>query len=196
MTYFTRQEQRIVILLGIVLLLGTGLLLIKRFQPGVIMRISMGEPDFDIAKDEISPRLKDDSFKQGTGSDESDTDATTEFIGPPVPKQQLSAGSMPKPTEPSAQDQQPDEADRGNGADTIPRKTEQKGKININAATKEELETLPRIGPVMAQRIIDYRQKHDGFTNIRELTAVRGIGDATLQGFRDRITVEEHNGSE
>ncbi len=47
MIYFTRQEQRIIILLGVAMLLGTGVLLIKRFQPGWIMRLSMGKPDFD-----------------------------------------------------------------------------------------------------------------------------------------------------
>ena len=198
MIYFTRQEQRIVIVLGIVLLLGTGLLLIKRFQPGWVMRLSMGEPDFDVVTDQISPRLKDDGPKQGTESDMADTGGTAGFIGPPAPKQQSSQPeeSVSKANKPPAQERRPDKSDQTNGADAISKKADQKDKININTATKEELETLPGIGPVMAQRIIDYRQKHNGFVDTRELTAVRGIGDATLQKLREQITVEKRDGSE
>ena len=52
------------------------------------------------------------------------------------------------------------------------------------------------IGPVLAQRIIEYRKNYGEFTSIRELTAVSGIGDATLQMLREQITVEEHNDPE
>lgn len=191
MIYFTRQEQRIVIFLGVVLLLGTGLLLVKRFQPGWVMRLSMGEPDFDVVTDQIPPRLKDDGPKQETKSDMADTGDAAGFIGPPAPKQ----GNVSNPTETPAKEQRQDRSDQTNRAGVVVRKADQKAKININTATKEKLETLPGIGPVMAQRIIDYRQKHNGFVNINELTAVRGIGDITLQKLREKITVEKHDGS-
>lgn len=192
MIYFTRQEQRIVIFLGVVLLLGTGLLLVKRFQPGLVMRLSMGEPDFDVVTDQISPRLKDDGPKQKTESDVTDTDDAAGFIGPPVPKQ----GNVSKPTEPPAQEQKQDKSDQANGTGAVVKKADQKAKININTATKEELGTLPGIGPVMAQRIIDYRQKHNEFVSIDELIAVRGIGDITLQKLKEQVTVEKRDSSE
>lgn len=62
-------------------------------------------------------------------------------------------------------------------------------RININTATAEELATLPRIGPALAQRIIEYRETHGGFQTIEELLEVRGIGEATLEQLQDLITV-------
>jgi len=64
-----------------------------------------------------------------------------------------------------------------------------KGKININTAGSSELQQLPRIGPKVAQRIIDYREKNGKFTRIEELMKVRGIGEKTFEQLKDRITV-------
>lgn len=63
------------------------------------------------------------------------------------------------------------------------------GLVNINSADAAELETLPRIGPAMAQRIIDHRTTNGPFTAVDDLTDVPGIGEATLAGLRDLVTV-------
>ena len=61
--------------------------------------------------------------------------------------------------------------------------------VNINLAMAAELETLPRIGPAMAQRIIEYREANGPFASIEDIQNVPGIGPATYAGLKDLITV-------
>ena len=65
------------------------------------------------------------------------------------------------------------------------------GPLNINTATAEQLDTLPGIGPVLAQRIVDYRTANGGFRAVEELLNVSGIGNAKLMEILDEITVEQ-----
>jgi len=62
-------------------------------------------------------------------------------------------------------------------------------RININTATIQELESLPKIGPSIAQTIIDYRTRNGPFQEIDDITKVKGIGDATFAQIKDMITV-------
>ncbi len=62
--------------------------------------------------------------------------------------------------------------------------------MDINAATSEQLQQLPGIGPVMAQRIIDYRKKSGPFRNVDELMAVRGISDKRLAKIKPYVFVK------
>ncbi len=66
----------------------------------------------------------------------------------------------------------------------------QTGLININTANQEELESLPEIGPHLAEAIITYREENGLFETIDELLDVPGIGTATLDAIRELITVE------
>ena len=61
--------------------------------------------------------------------------------------------------------------------------------ININTATKEELDSLPGIGPTIAQRIIDYRDTNGPFNTIDDIKNVSGIGPSTFEQIKDLITV-------
>ncbi|MBE0009793.1 MULTISPECIES: ComEA family DNA-binding protein [unclassified Arthrobacter] len=65
----------------------------------------------------------------------------------------------------------------------------QPGLININTADTAELETLPRIGPVLAERIIEWRTEHGGFSSPEDLDAVPGIGQAMLAALVPLVTV-------
>lgn len=63
------------------------------------------------------------------------------------------------------------------------------GKVNINTATAQELDSLPGIGPAMAERIIAYRTEKGTFTSPEDLKEVSGIGDKKYAQLADRITV-------
>ena len=63
------------------------------------------------------------------------------------------------------------------------------GLINLNTATLAQLETLPGIGPVLAQKILDYRTEHGSFTRIEDLMNVSGIGEARFAELKDKVTV-------
>lgn len=61
--------------------------------------------------------------------------------------------------------------------------------MNLNAATVADLETLPGIGPALAQRIIDYRTEHGGFRRVEDLQQVSGIGPKKYEAIKDHVTV-------
>jgi competence protein ComEA len=63
------------------------------------------------------------------------------------------------------------------------------GLVDLNTADTTRLETLPRIGPAMAERIIAWRDENGRFTSVEDLLAVPGIGDKMLEGLRDLVTV-------
>lgn len=63
------------------------------------------------------------------------------------------------------------------------------GKLNLNSASAAELETLPGVGPVLAERIITWRTDHGKFATVDALDAVVGIGAKLLAGLRDLVTV-------
>lgn len=63
--------------------------------------------------------------------------------------------------------------------------------ININTASQSELELLPRIGPAMATRIIEYRDQHGPFRRAEDLDRVKGIGPKTLEKLLPLVTTGE-----
>jgi len=63
------------------------------------------------------------------------------------------------------------------------------GRVRINLAGIDELETLPGVGPVLAQRIVAYREEHGPFTVVEDLLDVSGIGEAKLAALREVVLV-------
>ena len=63
------------------------------------------------------------------------------------------------------------------------------GKVNINSATPSDFENLPGIGPVLAQKIVDYRDQHGPFRSIQDLMKVSGIGQKKFDSLSAYVTV-------
>lgn len=68
-------------------------------------------------------------------------------------------------------------------------KSGESGKVNINTASVSLLQTLPNIGSVLAQRIVDYREENGNFSVPEDLLMVEGIGEKRLDEIREYITV-------
>jgi len=80
----------------------------------------------------------------------------------------------------------PGAAPAGSGGSVGPAGTPS-SPVQLSTATLEQLDSLPGIGPVTAQKILDYRTKHGAFSSVDELDAVPGIGPARLDELRDLV---------
>jgi competence protein ComEA len=65
--------------------------------------------------------------------------------------------------------------------------TESTSGVDLNRADAAELETLPGVGPVLADRIVAYREANGPFSTIEDLLSVPGIGEAKLEAMRDAV---------
>ncbi|WP_225310306.1 ComEA family DNA-binding protein [Microbacterium testaceum] len=63
------------------------------------------------------------------------------------------------------------------------------GTLDLNTATREQLDELPRVGPAMADRILEWRETNGRFTSVDDLLSVPGIGEKMLAGLRDLVRV-------
>ena len=63
-------------------------------------------------------------------------------------------------------------------------------RINLNSASLNDLDLLPGIGPVLGQRILDYRQANGPFQRVEDIKKVKGIGDSIFEGIRELIYAE------
>ena len=77
------------------------------------------------------------------------------------------------------------------GAKNAPSEKDSGGKVNVNSASQEELETLNGIGPKMAERIIDYRRRNGNFARLEDLLLVKGIGPKKYEKIKDSLTLGE-----
>src|SRR4029453_14609011 len=62
------------------------------------------------------------------------------------------------------------------------------GPVSLSSATLEELDQLPGVGPITAQKIVDYRTEHGPFASVDDLDAVPGIGPTPIEQRRDLVT--------
>lgn len=78
---------------------------------------------------------------------------------------------------------------QGQGSTAPPAAAGAGAKININTAGVDELDALPKVGPVLAQRIVDWRKEHGPFSAIEDLDAVDGVGPKMLETLLPLVTV-------
>jgi comEA protein len=154
----------------ILILVGTGILLWKEnyFKPKQEARILNQESRIKELTDEVS-KIQETITKQTTNSNNQPSNT----IAPAQDAGQVAGASASQPASQPA-----------SKSATAP-----KGKININSATLSQLDSLTGIGPVYAQRIIDYRNERGGFKSIDELKNVKGIGEKTFDKFKNEIAI-------
>jgi competence protein ComEA len=73
------------------------------------------------------------------------------------------------------------------GSPAAPGASAPAGPVHLSTATLEQLDALPGVGPVTAQKILDYRTKHGAFSSVEELDAIPGIGPARIDQLRDLV---------
>ncbi len=98
-----------------------------------------------------------------------------------LPVQSIGEGESPEEATPAYQE--PSEAE--------PSQEVEDGPLDLNTATLEDLDALPGIGPVLAQRILDYREEHGGFRSKEEIINVTGIGEKTYEKLISLVKVGE-----
>lgn len=98
-------------------------------------------------------------------------------------------GETPSPDPPPAQPPAAPDAPSVPGIGAPGSATPGAAPVNLNTADDAELETLPNIGPVTAQKIIDWRTANNGFSTVEDLLDVPGIGPKTFEQLKDLVTV-------
>ena len=110
---------------------------------------------------------------------------------------QVVPGAPPPTVEQSLSKSKESTASKSSTHDPVDRKRDKaaedgsaKPKVNVNFATVEELQTLPKIGPTMARRIVEYRSQHGPFQSLKDLANVQGIGTKTLMALDSLVVIQ------
>ena len=186
----------------------------KSFVAGVGLAVSLDEqePQEDLRRETIEEVLKEKTQKQVFGQEisketnEQNIQATGDTQ---IAQQQVEIEEAQQPInevfkelqdeQEQSQEGESQEPSGSSGEDEDrdieePVNVQQNIEININTAGLNELQGITGVGPVIAKRIIDYRNSAGFFRNIEELKNVKGIGDITFEKIRDQVTVGELTG--
>ncbi len=175
MLYLSRAEQAALILLLALLLAGGGLLVYSRGHRA-------GRADADLPLFVEAPKPPPGNLTR-EGSTASGAPAGGSRAAAAEPRSQTGESTRPAPGRSSPA-----------GAHRQPPKPSPVSRLPLNSATVNQLDTLPGIGPVLAQRIVQYReqlkrQRGHGFESLDELLNVPGIGPKRLAAVRDLVTL-------
>ena len=113
------------------------------------------------------------------------------WFGWSVPQQNQRSSSTPRPSPAKAAHEvdQVEEREKAGQKKLDGNRSAPPTPLDINRGTKEEIQALPGIGPVLADRIIQYRESKGRFEKIEDLTAIQGIGETRLAELRGLIKV-------
>jgi comEA protein len=160
---FTPQEIKALLFLLIALLIGSGITIYKKYRPGFAPEL--------IFKESPPGSLENLSqFNEAPKDSESSVPDTLARIS----KNQTAT---------------PISVRRDKSRILFKNQSSLKEKIDLNSASASQLELLPQIGPVLSQRIINYRETKGQFQKIEDLLKVPGIGPKTFDKIKDLITV-------
>lgn len=109
------------------------------------------------------------------------TAAAVLWIGWPVPKEEAAQAPPGQPTAVQV-------PATSSAAGVSPAKAV--AKVNLNRASADELQTLPGVGPVLAQRMVEWRRAHGRYRTVDDLREVKGIGKKRLEQLRSLVTVK------
>lgn len=159
---FTKENQLIIIFIVFIVIVGSGVKLVKHFRPDLLM----GKPDYIASKDSVEHQDTDDEHVTSGDMEQSvGTGKTTKTIDYSQDSQTVNS-------------------------DTSTTSSSDSELIDLNAATVEQLQELPQIGPVMSKRIVEYRKRYQRFISIEQLMEVRGIGKKTFERLKDKVVVQ------
>jgi competence protein ComEA len=108
--------------------------------------------------------------------------------GGATPKAELAGVNLAAPLADGSQVVVPRRLEAGGGGPAAGSEPVAPQKVSLASATLEQLDALPGVGPVTAQKILDYRQAHGPFRSVDALDAVSGIGPARIEQLRDLVT--------
>jgi competence protein ComEA len=114
-------------------------------------------------------------------------DAAIAAAGGATRKAELDAVNLAAPVADGEQVVVPGRGAGGGAAVSSPTGSSPSAPLDLNSATLEQLEALPGIGPVTAQKILDYRQQHGAFHSVDELQGVPGIGPSHMAQLKDLV---------
>ncbi len=103
--------------------------------------------------------------------------------GGALPQADLTNINLAQPLKDGMHIRVPERAEAGGSSAAA---TQADGKIHINTADEKKLDELPGVGPIMAKRIVEYRNEHGPFTAVDDLLKIRGIGDEKLSKIREK----------
>ena len=173
---FTPQEIKALLFLLIALLVGSGITVYKKYHPNFAPELVFNQNSSDSSENQ-SQFSKDPKDTQ-SGSQKASTSHTGRRVG--VCPYEISKSSKASPISNEQKIKQTSSISEN----------ALKEKIDLNSAPAYQLELLPQIGPVLSQRIINYRETKGKFQKIEDLLKVPGIGSKTFDKIKDLITVK------